>query len=158
MASSNYPFNQDTAFNSFTITDPTVVTGFLGKAYAQSELVPVSYSKLIARGFVDPSIKTFPLQEYVYVSDAHLGTELQEESILPIQSGALRLAMADLYNYWKDFLIGNQSPWSYATPINSPMMVVTPTSCNVTEQGGNFHVILRFNLVVFVLPTSIYAQ
>ena len=157
MASSNYPFNQDTAFNSFTITDPVIVQATLGRTYAQSELVPVSYSKLIARTFVDASIKTFPLQEYVYVSDAFLGTELQEESINPIQSGALKLAMADLYNYWKDFLITNSVPWSWSTPLNSPMLVATPISSQVVHTATNFHVILRFNLVVFVLPTSIYA-
>ena len=157
MASTNYPFNQDTAYNSFVITDDVVVQSILGKTYSQSELVPINYIRILKKAFVDASIKALPLQEYVYVSDAFLNTELQEESLLPVQSGALRNAFGELYNYWKNFLINNSAPWSWATPLNSPMLVATPISSQVVEQGANFHVILRFNLVVFVTPDSIYA-
>ena len=63
MPNLNYPFDQDLAFNSFIITDPTTVAGTLGRTYNQSELVPVSYPKIIAKSFVDASIKWLPLQE-----------------------------------------------------------------------------------------------
>jgi hypothetical protein len=158
MASSNYPFNQDTAFNSFTITDPTIVTATLGRTYAQSELVPVSYPKIIAKSFVDTTIKWMPVQEFVYIADAEATAQFQDEQTTNLQGGVLSLALKELYNYWKIQLINNTNlPW--ATPLNAPMLVATPLKPELVQDtvGGSFHLILKFEIVVFVKPDSIYA-
>jgi hypothetical protein len=158
MASSNYPFNQDTAFNSFTITDPTIVTATLGRTYAQSELVPVNYDKVFRKSLTDVTIKWFPLQQYVFVADAEAVATLQSESSNPVQSGWLESAYKDLFDYWKNFLMTNSAP-SWAVPLNAPMLVATPLKPELIQDtvGGSFHLILKFDLVVFVKPDSIYA-
>jgi len=158
MASSNYPFNQDTAFNSFTITDANTVAGFLGQAYSQSELVPLNYSKLIQKSFIDVSIKWFPVQEYVWIADADPYANFQDEQILNVQGGILELALKALYNYWKTQLLQNTN-LPYATPLNIPMVVATPREPQFLQDNGtgDMHLILKFDLVHFVLPTSIYA-
>lgn len=158
MASSNYPFNQDTAFNSFNITDPNIVQATLGRTYAQSELVPVNYLRLFQKALTDASIKWFPLQEFIYISDAYVLADYQNESTAPVQSAELKLAFSQLFDYWKNFLILNSLP-SWNIPLNSPMVVATPHVSKVEQDalGGSFHLVIRFNLVVFVVPNSIYA-
>lgn len=158
MPNLNYPFDQDLAFNSFIITDPAVVSTTLGRMYNQSELVPVSYPKIIAKSFVDISIKWFPVQEFVYIADAEALATYQDEQVLNAQGGYLKLALGDLYNYWKTQLIQNTNlPW--ATPLNAPMIVATPREPQLLQDNGtgDFHLILKFDIVTFVLPTSIYA-
>lgn len=158
MASLNYPFNQDTAYNSFTITDPALVQATLGRTYSQSELVPVSYDKIFRKSLTDITIKWFPLQEYVFVTDAEALATLQSESTLVTQSGWLELVYKDLYDYWKNFLFGNAVP-SWATALNAPMLVATPREPQLIQDtaGGSFHIVYKYDLVVFVVPTSIYA-
>jgi hypothetical protein len=160
MPASNYPFDQDRAFNSFVITDPTTVTGILGKTYAQSELVPVNYSRLMQRALSDASITWFPVQEFVYIADSDVIQKFQDETTSDIQGVVLKLAMADLYNYWKTQLLSNSTP-AWTIPLNAPMIVVTPHASQVHQDIGigasNFHLVLRFDVLTFVLPTSIYA-
>lgn len=158
MASSNYPFNQDTAYNSFTITDPVIVQATLGRTYSQSELVPVSYDKIFRKSLTDITIKWFPLQQYVFVTDAEAVATLQSESSNPVQSGWLQLAYNDLFAYWKNFLLQNSAP-AWATALKSPMLVATPLKPELIQDtvGGSFHIVLKFDVVVFVTPNSIYA-
>lgn len=158
MASSNYPFNQDTAFNSFTITDPVVVSGVFGRTYAQSELVPVNYPRLFAKSLTDVSITWFPTQEFVYVADAQVIGKFQDEATSDIQGSILKAAITSLYNYWKEQLMLNAAP-AWATPLNAPMIVATPrTPLTFQNQGtGDIHLTLIFDIVTFVVPTSIYA-
>jgi len=157
MATSNYPYNQDTAFNSFTITDPAIVQAGLGRTYSQSELVPVSYPKILEKANTDPSIKAFPLQEFIHLSVTATSIQLQQEGFSAFQSGQLSNAMRNLRAYWKDLLFGNGPSWNWSVPLKCPMLIATPISTLVTEQGGNFHVVLRFNLLIFVTPDSPYA-
>lgn len=158
MPNLNYPFDQDLAFNSFIITDPNAVTGVLGRPYNQNELVPVSYPKIITKSFTDISITWIPVQEFVYIADPDVLAKFQNESASDIQGTVLKLALTDLYNYWKDQLLNNGAP-AWATPLNSPLIVVTPREPQLLQDNGtgNFHLILKFDLVTYVLPTSIYA-
>jgi hypothetical protein len=158
MASSNYPFNQDTAFNSFTITDPTIVQSVFGRTYAQSELVPVNYPRLFTKSLTDVSITWFPVQEFVYISDAQLLIKFQSESTSDLQGFILKQAFTSLYNYWKEQLMLNSAP-AWATALNAPMIVVTPRAPLTFQDNGtgDIHLTLIFDIVTFVVPTSIYA-
>jgi hypothetical protein len=158
MPNLNYPFDQDLAFNSFIITDSNILKSVLGRTYNQSELVPVSYPKIIAKSLVDVSIRWFPLQEFTYTSDALALVDLQNETVSNVQGNILLTALTDLFSYWKDQLFLNTNI-SWTTALSAPMVVATPREPQFIQNtvGGTFHLILKFDLVIYVLPTSIYA-
>ena len=157
MASSNYPFNQDSAYNSFTLTDPVVVQSTLGRTYAQSELVPLNYSRLHTRALTDASITYYPVQEFVYVATAVPLARFQDEATNDIQGQILKAGLTSLYNYWKEQLMLNSAP-AWTVPLNAPMIVVTPKSLLTFQDiSGTIHLTIAFDIVTFVVPTSIYA-
>jgi len=159
MPNLTYPFDQDLSFNSFIITNDKLVETVLGKHYTQNELVPVSYLKLIEQSLiVGTNMEWLPLQEYVFISDPENYGVISNEVTNNFQDGNLKLALEFLYSYWGTQLLKNTNvPWT--TPLNAPLIVVTPTKTQLVQDtlGGNFHLILKFDIVTYVLPTSIYA-
>jgi hypothetical protein len=158
MPNLNYPFDQDLAFNSFIITNDTIQKAVYGRTYNQNELVPVSYPKIIAKSLVDASIRWFPLQEFTYTSSPIDLGDLQDESNTNVQGATLWTALQDLYSYWKDQLFLNTN-LAWTTALSAPLCVATPREPQFIQDNGtgNFHLILKFDLVIYVLPTSIYA-
>lgn len=155
---SNYPFNQDESFKSFTITDDNAQIGLFGRTYNQSELVPVNYPKLFKKYLTDPSIKWFPVQQYAYVSNPEILAAFQDEETTVTESAYLQIAIDAIYNYWKGKLLNNTAP-SYAIPLNSPLCVVTQKQCEFLQDAttGDYQYIMKFDIVTYILPSSIYA-
>lgn len=135
MSSTNYPFDQDTQFQSFIITDKTIVTSVLGKTFSQQDLVVPDYAKMNAE-FIAGTLTYLPIKSYSFLSDSIKFDFLSNEKTYKFQSTNLSNAIKELWNYWKDNIINN-------TKFQFPMGVVTNIQQTLHQDGtgaGLFHI------------------
>lgn len=135
MSSINYPFDQDKQFQSFIITDKTIVTSVLGKTFSQQDLVVPDYAKMNAE-FIAGTLTFLPLKVYSYISDAYRNDFISDEKTNDYQSINIANAIKQLWNYWKDDIINN-------TKFQFPMGIVTDIQQVLHQDGGGagaFHI------------------
>lgn len=150
MSFSNYPFNQDTAFNSLIITDNNVVLGTLGQTYSQAELIPINYQKLIT-AFDSAVITYLPIKNYSYISASNSIARINDEETYAVQGTNTAEALSALKSYWKNNLI---------TDFEIVLGVVSNISESVHQNSGGvgaFHVEFKCQVTWFIATKNPYA-
>ena len=146
----NYPANQDTTIESWTLTTDADQLSYFGKIYGIGELLPVNYNNILTE-LIALSIPYAPIREYVFVEKATQRGKLNDEAGFTTQSLALSTAMLELYDYWKNSIL-SISGFEY------PLGVVTLMSSEVIQDNevapavANFHLVLKFKIQWFYLP------
>ena len=133
----NYPANQDTTIESWTLTSDAEQLSYYGKIYGIGELVPVNYNEIL-NDLIALSIPFAPLREYVLIDKQKTRPDLSDESINTIQSTVLATAMLQLYDYWKNQILPN---------FDYPLGVVTEMKSEVV-QYNNPAPAEDFNLII----------
>ena len=141
----NYPANQDTTIESWTLTTDADQLAEFGKIYGIGELLPVNYNEILTELLV-LGIQYAPIREYVYVTTANTRGKLNNEDAELIQSNALATAMLELYEYWKKTILPD---------FGYPLGVVTLMSSEVLQDNevapiaAQFHLVLKFKIQWF---------
>lgn len=144
----NYPANQDTTIESWTLTTDADQLVNFGKIFGIGELLPVNYNNILTE-LIALNIPYAPLREYVYVTTATTRAKLVDEQGNLFQSNALASAMLELYEYWKNQILAN---------FNYPLGVVTLMSSEVVQDGAvpptaaGFHLVIKLKVQWFAIP------
>ena len=143
----NYPANQDTTIESWTLTTDAEQLLNFGKIYGIGELIPVNYNEILNE-LIALSIPYAPLREYVFVEKQWTRAQLVDEETQTKQSLALATAMIELYQYWKRQIIPT---------FGYPLGVVTLMSSEVIQDNdtpptSNFHLVLTLKVQWFKIP------
>ena len=137
MSSTNYPFFQDTAFESFMLVDYAQQQAAYGKTFAQSELLPINYAKL-TQAFIDGTIAFVPLREYVFCKVQTTTFSNAEDTNL-WQSENLGNALIVLRDYYVNNLF---------TDFKVAMGVITDISSEIQHIAGVSDAQLKITLKV----------
>lgn len=137
MSFSNYPYDQDKAFESFMLVDYTEQQLQFGRTFSQSELLPVNYAKL-TQAFIDGTIPFVPLREYVF-SKQNTNLLINAEDVNFLQSEYLGNALTVLQQYYINNLF---------VDYKIAMGVVTDISTEVQHIGGVSDILVKINLKV----------
>lgn len=143
----NYPANQDTTIESWTLTTDAEQLSYFGKIYGIGELIPVNYNDILT-DLISLSIPFAPLREYVFVEKQWTRPQLVSEATNIKQSLALATAMIELYQYWKRQILPT---------FDYPLGVVTLMSSEVIQDNdtpptSNFHLVIKFKVQWFKIP------
>ena len=99
MSFSNYPFDQDKSFESFTLVDLAKQQLVYGKTYSQADLKPVNYAKLMA-DFVGGTLPFIPPREFLYTK-SHPEPDFNDENGYNLQGEALGKCLANVFQYYQ---------------------------------------------------------
>jgi hypothetical protein len=143
----NYPANQDTTIESWTITNDAEQLAAYGKIYGIGELVPVNYNEILTE-LIAGNIPYAPLREYVFIEKQWTRTQIISEQTNVKQSNSLANAMLELYDYWLLQILPN---------FDYPLGVVTAMSSEVIQDNdtpptSNFHLVITLKIQWFKLP------
>lgn len=144
----NYPANQDTTIESWTLTTDADQLANFGKIYGIGELIPVNYNNILTE-LIALGIPYAPLREYVFIEAANTRGKINNEDGNLIQSNALASAMLELYEYWKNSILND---------FGYPLGVVTLMSSEVLQDNevapitAQFHLVLKFKIQWFKKP------
>jgi hypothetical protein len=105
MSSTNYPYDQDKAFETFMLVSYPEQIAKYGKTFGQADLLPVDYAKL-SRAFFDGTIPFIPLREFVF-SKVQTTTFVNNEDTNFFQSENLGNALQILFNYYLNNLFND---------------------------------------------------
>lgn len=144
----NYPANQDTTIESWTLTTDADQLVAFGKIYGIGELLPVNYNNILTE-LLSLGIPYAPIREYVYTQAQSSRSRLNDEDGNLIQSNALASAMIELYEYWKNEILPN---------FGYPLGVVTLMSSEVLQDNevapavAQFHLVIKLKIQWFKTP------
>jgi hypothetical protein len=141
----NYPANQDTTIESFTLTNDAEQLAYFSKIYGIGELIPVNYNEILTE-LIALTIPYAPLREYVYVEKTNSRATLNNETASQTQSTALATAMLELYDFWKVEILPN---------FGYPLGVVTAMNSEAIHDtiGTGFHLIVTLKIQWFKIPS-----
>jgi hypothetical protein len=143
----NYPANQDTTIESWTLTNDAEQLLQFGKIYGIGELIPVNYNEILTE-LIAGNITYAPLREYVFAEKQWTRSQIISENTNLKQSNALATAMLELYDYW---LLRILPDFEY------PLGVVTAMSSEVIQDNdtpptSNFHLVITLKIQWFKVP------
>jgi hypothetical protein len=139
----NYPANQDTTIESWTLTNDAEQEAYFSKIYGIGELIPVNYNEILNE-LLALSIPYAPLREYVFVEKTSTRINQNNETVNQQQSTALATAMLELYEFWKVEILPN---------FGYPLGVVTEMrSESIHDNGTGFHLIVTLKIQWFKVP------
>jgi hypothetical protein len=75
----NYPANQDTTIESWTLTNDAEQFAYFGKIYGIGELIPVNYNEILT-DLIAGNIPYAPLREYVFAEKQWTRTQIISEN------------------------------------------------------------------------------
>lgn len=141
----NYPANQDTTIESWTLTNDAEQLAFFGEIYGIGELLPVNYNEILTQ-LIALSIPYAPLREYVYIESKNTRSKINDEHVQTNQSEALATAMLQLYQYWKDAILPQ---FGYPLGVVTEMRSEVIQDNEVAPATANFHVIITLKVQWF---------
>jgi hypothetical protein len=132
MSTTNYPFFQDTAFQSFRLYDEAKQILIFGRTFGQSELLPVDLGKV----FADPTVPIVFLQEFSY-TEQHPSATFNDEVGNLLQSTQMRSLLQQMQDYYL-------SLFAYKIA----MGLVTDIRSTIQHKGGASDIQLTFTAKV----------
>ena len=144
----NYPANQDTTIESWTLTTDADQLAEFGKIYGIGELLPVNYNEILTE-LIALNIPYAPLREYVYVEKPNSRAILNNETGNQAQSIALATAMVELYDFWKVEILPNfRYPLGVVTEMRSEVI----KDSSIPPALAQFHIVITLKITWFKIP------
>lgn len=117
MSTTNYPFLQDTSFESFTIIDEGKQNLYFGRTYGQADLLPLDMGK-IARAYIDGTL-VYPFLRQFSVTFNYIQADFNDEVLQNHQGQLLGELITMLYDYYTSIMSANKIALGVCTEIKS---------------------------------------
>lgn len=147
MSFSNYPYNQDSGFGSYTVIDLVEQENQFGKTYAQNELLPLNYTKLVT-DYIDGVIPWIPLREIIRI-DKYSTSDINDEVANLQQSIVTAKLLKTLQDYYVNRLMGLKIAMGVVTDITSELRPFPSGSTDVW-------LTVKAKVIWFSIPTGDY--
>ena len=146
MSSTNYPSFTDTSFEAFSLVSEADQVAVFGRTYSQSELVPVSYAKLLD-AYINGAITRIPIRE-IYYTRAIDNIQYNNEAGKTYQSDALTKCLESLFSTYQTYFV-----------YDIAMGVVTELTQEIQHIAGANDIQIKYKAKVlwFSIPNGLYA-
>jgi hypothetical protein len=144
----NYPANQDTTIESWTITNNAAQLSYFGKIYGIGELVPVNYNQILTE-LIALTIPYAPLRDFIFIEKQWTRAQIINEQGDLKQSNALATAMLQLYDYWENKVL---YVFDYPLGIVTAMTTEVVQDNEVAPTVAQFHLVITLKVQWFQIP------